>query len=64
MDKAIREVRGVPRAPGVERIYLPGEREQLLADERGRSGIPIKQPVWVELLEVGNKLGVALKSDV
>jgi LDH2 family malate/lactate/ureidoglycolate dehydrogenase len=63
MDKAIREVRGVPRANGVERIYLPGEREQLLAEEQGRSGIPIKQPVWLELLELGKSMGVAFQSE-
>jgi LDH2 family malate/lactate/ureidoglycolate dehydrogenase len=62
MDKAIREIRGVTRAPGVERIYLPGEREQLLAEERGRNGLPIKQPVWAELLEIGQRMGVDLPS--
>ena len=60
MEKAIREIRSVPRATGVERIYLPGEREQLLAEEYRRSGIPIKKAVWSELLAVGDKLGVAL----
>jgi len=61
MDKAIREVRDTPRARGVERIYLPGEREQLLAEEYRRSGIPIQRSVWMELQEVGNQLGVALQ---
>ena len=61
IDKAIREIRGVPRAHGVERIYLPGEREQLLAEEQLQSGIPIKQPVWVELLALGKELGVVLR---
>jgi LDH2 family malate/lactate/ureidoglycolate dehydrogenase len=46
----------------VERIYLPGEREQILAEEQGRSGIPIKLPVLDELLEVGKSLGVTLQS--
>lgn len=63
MDQAIREIRGVPRARGVERIYLPGERERLLAEEYGRCGIPIKQPVWLELLEVGKRFGVALQGN-
>jgi LDH2 family malate/lactate/ureidoglycolate dehydrogenase len=63
VDKAIREIRGVPRAPGVDRIYLPGERERLLAEEYGRCGIPIKQPVWLELLEVGKRSGVVLQRE-
>lgn len=62
VDKAIREIRGVPRAPGVERIYLPGEREQILAEAQGRSGIPIKLSVWSELLEVGKSLSVVLQN--
>ena len=59
MDKAIREIRNVPRARDTERIYLPGEREQLLAEEYRRSGIPINKVVWTELLEIGDKLGVS-----
>jgi LDH2 family malate/lactate/ureidoglycolate dehydrogenase len=62
IDKAIREIRSVPRARGVGRIYLPGEREQLLSEEHSRCGIPIKQPIWAELLEVGKQLGVVLQS--
>jgi LDH2 family malate/lactate/ureidoglycolate dehydrogenase len=60
MDKAIREIRATPRAQGVERIYLPGEREELLAEEYRRTGIPVQKSVWTELQEVGNELGVAL----
>jgi LDH2 family malate/lactate/ureidoglycolate dehydrogenase len=58
MDKAIREIRGVPRAPGVERIYLPGEREQILSEAHSKSGVPIKRSVWAELLQAGRSLGV------
>jgi LDH2 family malate/lactate/ureidoglycolate dehydrogenase len=61
MDKAIREVRNTPRARGVERIYLPGEREELLAEEYRRSGIPIQKSVWTELQEVGNQVGITLQ---
>lgn len=62
MDKAIHEIRSVARAKGVERIYLPGEREELLAEEYRRRGIPVKKAVWSELMEVGEKLGVNLES--
>ena len=63
MDKAIREIRDTPRAPGVERIYLPGEREELLAEQYRRTGIPVQKSVWTELREVGHQLGVALRHD-
>ena len=37
VTKAAREVRGVRKSPVVERIFLPGEREALLRDERRRT---------------------------
>jgi LDH2 family malate/lactate/ureidoglycolate dehydrogenase len=60
VDKAIREIRNVPRAQGVERIYLPGEREQILAEVQCRSGIPVKRSVLAELLEVGKLFDVVM----
>jgi LDH2 family malate/lactate/ureidoglycolate dehydrogenase len=62
MDKAVREVRGVKHAPGVERIYLPGEREYLLLDQRRKSGIPIGAGVFGELQELGREYGLRLKA--
>jgi len=64
MDKAIREVRGVRRAPGVERIYLPGERERLLKAERQRAGIPLGAAVLAELDAVGERYGIKLDRDM
>jgi LDH2 family malate/lactate/ureidoglycolate dehydrogenase len=61
MDRAIREVRGVRRATGVERIYLPGERERLLMAERKRAGIPLGAAILAELDAVGARYGVALE---
>jgi len=61
MDRAIREVRTVRRAPGVERIYLPGERERLLLAERRRTGIPLAASIAAELDAVGARYGVKLE---
>jgi len=61
MDKAIRDVRGVRPRAGVERIYLPGERERLLLAERRRWGIPVGRGVFEELAELGDRHGVALE---
>jgi LDH2 family malate/lactate/ureidoglycolate dehydrogenase len=62
MDKAIREMRNARRAPGVERIYLPGEREYLWHAERRRNGIPLGQGVFSELNEVGARYGLRLEA--
>ena len=61
IDKAIREIRGVPRAPMCKESICGGART---AFRRGTasSGIPIKQPVWAELLALGKELGVVLQN--
>ena len=56
--KASEEVRGVRRAPGVERIHLPGEREALLAARRRRDGIPIGIETWRELAALAAPAGL------
>jgi LDH2 family malate/lactate/ureidoglycolate dehydrogenase len=58
IEKAARDVTGVKRAPGVERVYLPGEREALLMAERERNGVPVAPEVAKELGETGAKVGV------
>jgi LDH2 family malate/lactate/ureidoglycolate dehydrogenase len=58
MAKAVADVRGVRRSPGVERIYLPGEREALLAQSRRQNGLPLGAATWRELATLGASLGV------
>jgi LDH2 family malate/lactate/ureidoglycolate dehydrogenase len=56
--KAGRDVRGVERSPGVERIYLPGEREALLSGRRRSEGIPIGVETWKELTALAEPAGL------
>ncbi len=60
MDQAIREMREARRAPGVERIYLPGEREELSLAERMRDGIPMGLGVLAELDALGARYGLRI----
>ena len=60
MDKAIGEMRNARRAPGVERIFLPGEREEISLAERRKNGIPIGLGVLAELTELGARYDVQL----
>lgn len=60
MHKAASDVRGVRRAPEVERIYLPGEREAILAAARRRDGLPLGVETWRELASLGASLGVTV----
>lgn len=59
VDKAVGEVRGVRPAAGVERVFLPGEREALLLEERRRDGVPVGEGVLAELVATGRLHGVA-----
>lgn len=56
MDTLIQEHRDVPRRPGVERIYLPGEIEHLKRVERLKSGIPLDPYVVEGLTRLGQEL--------
>ena len=58
MTKAAAEIRGVRKSPDVERIYLPGEREAILAQSRRREGLPLGAQTWRELEDLGRAAGV------
>lgn len=45
VKELVERVRATPRAPGVERILVPGERERETRSERERDGIPISASV-------------------
>jgi LDH2 family malate/lactate/ureidoglycolate dehydrogenase len=58
VDQALREIKHGERAPGVERIYIPGEIEAESAERRRREGIPIPEEVVRDFVELGHELGV------
>jgi L-2-hydroxycarboxylate dehydrogenase (NAD+) len=58
VDRHLRELRASMRLPGVEAIYLPGERRQARIVERTRHGIPLPEPLRAELDRLADHLGV------
>ena len=58
MDAAIRDVKECRRAPGVEEIFLPGEREFDTLERRRREGIPLPGGTMAELRALGETLGI------
>jgi LDH2 family malate/lactate/ureidoglycolate dehydrogenase len=56
----VADIRNSPRAPGVERIYLPGEIEWLRREERVRRGIPVANSLLQELHDLSEELQVSL----
>jgi LDH2 family malate/lactate/ureidoglycolate dehydrogenase len=59
MDAMIALLRGCARAPGAERVYVPGEIEDEIEIERRRDGIPINATLKAELQALARELGVA-----
>ncbi|MBI2940071.1 MAG: Ldh family oxidoreductase [Chloroflexi bacterium] len=58
VDQMIRDVRSSERAPGVDRLYLPGEIEFRLRVERLERGIPLLASVVADLERAGQELGI------
>jgi LDH2 family malate/lactate/ureidoglycolate dehydrogenase len=56
--KAAADIHGVKRSAGIEKIFLPGEREARLAQHRRHNGLPIAGGVVAELRETRAKLSV------
>ena len=57
MDAMIKAHHELPKAPGVDRIYLAGEVEQETERQR-RQGIPLHPSVLASLQEVAKELGI------
>jgi LDH2 family malate/lactate/ureidoglycolate dehydrogenase len=58
VDAYIDAVHGAPRAPGVERLYVPGEIEFEMADARRREGIPLDPPALAGLAALARELAL------
>jgi uncharacterized oxidoreductase len=53
-----RWVKASPLAEGVEQIYMPGEPEQAMRNERSATGIPIDRKTWQQLVDAGAQFGI------
>lgn len=60
MDILHQRVVNSDKAAGVDRIYFPGEIEQLRQEERERDGIPLVQAEIDALNEEAKKVGKPL----
>ena len=58
VDQLVRKIHSAPRAPDVDRIYLPGEIEHLSERKRRAEGIPLPEAVYQDLLRIGRELNV------
>jgi len=58
MDEWIRLVRNTRRGEGVERIWLPGEKEFVTREQRLAEGIPLNENMLAELKALAEEAGV------
>jgi LDH2 family malate/lactate/ureidoglycolate dehydrogenase len=58
MDKIIREYRGTRLAPGVKRVYVPGEMEAGLERRQRAEGIPLNEATIAGIRDAAAQLGV------
>ena len=61
VERMINDVKSVRKNPGVKEVFLPGEIERRLREERRASGIPLSDVVFRELEEVCKKYKVEFK---
>jgi LDH2 family malate/lactate/ureidoglycolate dehydrogenase len=59
VDALVRDFRSSSRIPGVDRIFVPGERSQETRMTRTRDGIPIAPALMHGLDQVADDLGIA-----
>ena len=60
VDRLIRDIRGSPRLPGVERIWLPGEQSHTKLLDRRAHGVPVLKALRESLDNVARDLNVEL----
>jgi ureidoglycolate dehydrogenase (NAD+) len=58
VDALIEAIAALPRAEGVERIFLPGERGDSILAERETHGIPLPRKIVQDLTRLAAELGV------
>jgi LDH2 family malate/lactate/ureidoglycolate dehydrogenase len=58
VDRAVREIHDVAKAPGFEHTYAPGELEQLREQEYRQRGIPLNEVTLADLRRVAARFGL------
>jgi LDH2 family malate/lactate/ureidoglycolate dehydrogenase len=59
MEELVRSVKATPTAPGYDEVLVAGDPEWRTEAERRRSGIPILDGNWREMLKAAERVGVA-----
>ena len=58
LEQMVSEIKALPKNPGVDEIFMPGEIEQRRRAGRKADGIELVEVVYNELKSLGEKYGV------
>ncbi|MCZ6677377.1 MAG: Ldh family oxidoreductase [Candidatus Poribacteria bacterium] len=58
VDRAIRQIHECRLATGFDRIYVPGEKEQICQEDYRRDGIPLNAVTLADLRQVAKAVGI------
>lgn len=61
MDERIKQTVESPPSPGFEKVFMPGDLEQLTRSTRLNEGVPLSSAIYTELQQLGEKYGVEMK---
>jgi len=64
VDRMIRDIKALPLAEGMSRIYMPGEIEFEAEEQRSRDGITIVEDLEADLRELAERYGVSMPSAI
>ncbi len=53
-------IKALPKADGVDEIFVPGEPEERTFDERSKNGIPLPSGTWEKLRTISKRFNVEL----
>jgi len=60
VDQTVTAIKGLPKADGVTEIFVPGEPEDRVAEERMANGVPLPPGTADKLRQVADKMGIPL----
>ena len=58
VEQFTQRIKQVRKAPGVEDIFIPGERAHQERQRRMADGVPVDRPVWDTIEEIMRELGI------
>lgn len=61
VDGAIQQIHACRRAPGVDRLYAPGEPEAISRENYRRDGIPLNRVTLADLNQTAQALGISTR---